>query len=113
MGGRGVFPVRGDSNDTLCPRLPGISPESKPQSLFHRQRAAAVPNPLELPCVHVLAKHVNLLIEIGLFLGDLPIQLGIPGCLDVTRASNMPYFDFLDRLSSTACTEGLTGLSLR
>ncbi len=27
--------------------------------------------------------------------------------------SNMPYFDFLDRLSSTACTEGLTGLSLR
>jgi hypothetical protein len=24
-----------------------------------------------------------------------------------------PYFDFLDRLSSTACTEGLTGLSLR
>jgi hypothetical protein len=28
-------------------------------------------------------------------------------------ASNMPYFDFLDRLSSMACTEGLTGLSLR
>ena len=25
----------------------------------------------------------------------------------------MPYFDFLDRLSSTACTEGLIGLSLR
>ena len=23
------------------------------------------------------------------------------------------YFDFLDRLSSIACTEGLTGLSLR
>ena len=28
-------------------------------------------------------------------------------------ASNLPYFDFLDRLSSTACTDGLTGLSLR
>jgi len=28
-------------------------------------------------------------------------------------ASNMPYFDFLDRLSSTARTEGLIGLSLR
>jgi hypothetical protein len=28
-------------------------------------------------------------------------------------ASNLPYFDFLDRLSSTACTEGLTALSLR
>ena len=28
-------------------------------------------------------------------------------------ASNTPYFDFLDRLSSTACTEGLTRLSLR
>jgi hypothetical protein len=28
-------------------------------------------------------------------------------------ASNMPYFDFLDRLSRIACTEGLTGLSLR
>ena len=28
-------------------------------------------------------------------------------------ASNMPYFDFLDRLLSTACTEGLIGLSLR
>jgi len=25
----------------------------------------------------------------------------------------MPYFDFLDRLSSTACTEGLIGLSVR
>ena len=25
----------------------------------------------------------------------------------------MPYVDFLDRLSSIACTEGLTGLSLR
>jgi hypothetical protein len=57
-------------------------------------------------------------------MGDLPIQLlifgemegflrEIPGCLDVTRASNLPYFDLLDRLSSTACTEGLTGLSLR
>ena len=28
-------------------------------------------------------------------------------------ASNLPYFDFLDRLSSTYCTEGLIFLSLR
>ncbi len=28
-------------------------------------------------------------------------------------AHNIPYFDFLDRLASTYCTEGLNGLSFR
>ena len=31
----------------LCPRLSGVLPESKLQTLFHRQGAAAVLNPLE------------------------------------------------------------------
>jgi hypothetical protein len=61
-----TFAERGDCfalrarNDTPCCRLPGVFPESKLQSLFHRQRAAAVPDPLELPGIHVLAQHVHL-----------------------------------------------------
>ena len=67
-----TFAERGDCfalrarNDTPCPRLPGVFAESKPQSLFHRQNAAAVPNPLELPRIHVLTRHIELLLEIGL-----------------------------------------------
>lgn len=54
--------------------------------------------------------------HVGVIVNDLPAaykQLNQFSPFLDRYASNMPYFDFLDRLSSTACTEGLTGLSLR